>query len=94
MRQELLLLPFLPPGICVYFKCLTDCSVLRTPTILPNIRIPCSLHCTLCSFWGGSLNHRTTPVQAHRGSWFMTLAFEILRLIKNFKIKNMVYFIY
>lgn len=25
---------------------------------------------------------------------FLLLAFEILRLIKNFKIKNMVYFIY
>lgn len=25
---------------------------------------------------------------------FLPLAFEILRLIKNFKIKNMVYFIY
>lgn len=25
---------------------------------------------------------------------FLSLAFEILRLIKNFKIKNMVYFIY
>ena len=28
----------------------------------------------LCSYWGGSLSHKTTPVQAHRGFRLLTLA--------------------
>ena len=51
----------------------TDCSVLRTPAILPNIRISRSFASLLCSYWGGSLSHNTTLVQAHRGIWLLTL---------------------
>ena len=50
----------------------TDCSVLRTPTILSNIRgiyIP-----LLCSYWGGSQGLSPTYEQAHVGLDLLTLA--------------------
>ena len=90
MRQELLLLPFLLLAFQMPYG-LFRASHSHNPAQHSHT-MQFTLHFML--ILGGSLNHRTTLVQAHRGSWFMTLVFEILRLIKNFKIKNMVYFIY
>ena len=46
----------------------TDCSVLRTPTILPYIRI------FLCSYRGGFQGLSPTYEQAHVGLDLLTLA--------------------
>ena len=51
-------------------RCLTNCFVLRTPTILPQIRISCGIHPTFILMLGRvikSQNHlcASTP-------WFMT----------------------
>ena len=49
-------------------------GLFRTSTILPNIRILWGIRPTFILISGGSLSHKTTPVQAHRGFWLLTLA--------------------
>ena len=42
----------------------------------------------LCSYRGGSLSHKTTPVQAHRGFRLLTLASYILNVLYNFGVSH------
>ncbi len=52
---------------------ITDCSVLRTPAILPVIRNFMELCSTSCSCRGGSSSHCPTCKQAYRGTRLLTL---------------------
>ena len=55
-----------------------DCSVLRTPTILSNIRISWDYHPTFMLISGGSQGLSPTFEQAHVDSDLLTLASCIL----------------
>ena len=52
----------------------TDCSVLRTPTILPNIRISWDYHPALYAHIGAGSKVFHPPEQAHVGLATLTLA--------------------
>ena len=62
-----------PPLNSFIFIIPTDCSVLRTLTILPSIRISQDFIPLLCSYRGGSQVLTSTYEQAHVDSELLTL---------------------
>ena len=51
----------------------TNCSVLRTPTIRPDIRISWDYHPTICEYRGGLQGLSPTYEQAHVGLDLLTM---------------------
>ena len=57
---------------------------LRFPQFYPIFAYREAYAPLLCSYRGGSLSHKTTPVQAHRGFRLLTLAsIELRKLVFN-----------